>query len=73
MSQIKRHLKCWKKTLEKMAKALAGCEDVKITSFGTFGVIHKKERFGRNPCTGKDAKISARRVISFRAFLAFKK
>ena len=50
------------KTLGEIAKALASGEDVKIDSFGTFGIIHKKERFGRNPRTGKDAKISSRRV-----------
>ena len=61
------------KTIEEIEKALASGEDVKITSFGTFGVVHKKERFGRNPRTGKDAKISARRVISFRACRDFKK
>ena len=61
------------KTLEEMAKALASGEDVKITSFGTFGVIHKRERLGRNPRTGKEAKISARRVVSFRACPTFRK
>lgn len=61
------------KTLGEIAKALASGEDVKIASFGTFGIIHKKERFGRNPRTGKDAKISSRRVISFRACGDFKK
>lgn len=61
------------KTLEEIGKALASGEDVKIASFGTFGIIRKKERLGRNPKTGKDAKISARRVISFRACSVFKK
>ncbi len=61
------------KTLEETAKALSGGEDVKIASFGTFGIIHKKERIGRNPRTGKDAKIPSRRVISFRACSVFKK
>ena len=40
---------------------------VKLTSFGTFSVRHKKERIGRNPKTKEEAIIDARRVISFRA------
>jgi integration host factor subunit alpha len=61
------------KTLEEISKVLASGEDVKISSFGTFGVIHKKERLGRNPRTGEGAKISSRRVISFRFCDGFKK
>jgi integration host factor subunit alpha len=61
------------KTLEEIGKSLVSGKDVKISLFGTFGIIHKKERFGRNPRTGKDAKISSRRVISFRACGDFKK
>ena len=40
---------------------------MKLTSFGTFSVKHKKERIGRNPKTKEEAIIDARRVISFRA------
>ena len=60
------------KTLEEIGKALAVGEDVKITSFGTFRIIHKKERPGRNPRTGEDAKISSRQVISFGACKNFR-
>ena len=60
------------KTLEEIGKALASGKDVKISSFGTFGIIPKKERIGRNPRTGKDAKISSRMVISFGACNDFK-
>ena len=41
-------------------------DDVKISSFGTFSVKHKKLRIGRNPKTGVTATINARRVISFK-------
>jgi integration host factor subunit alpha len=61
------------KTLEEIGKALAGGEDIKIPSFGTFRVIHKKERLGRNPRTGEDARISSRRVVSFRPSPVLKK
>jgi len=61
------------KTLEEIRKALVAENKVKISSFGTFYILHKKERSGRNPRTGEDAKISSRRVISFRASPDFKK
>jgi len=46
--------------------------EVKISSFGTFSVIKKKERIGRNPKTKVKAKISARKVIKFTPSLEFK-
>jgi integration host factor subunit alpha len=61
-----------KKTLEEIEKALASGDHVKISSFGTFSILQKKERVGRNPRTGKDAKITPRQVISFRASPVFK-
>jgi len=39
---------------------------VKISGFGNFVVREKKERVGRNPQTGDQIKISARRVLTFR-------
>jgi integration host factor subunit alpha len=62
-----------KKTLEEIEKALASGDHVKVSSFGTFSILQKKERTGRNPRTGKDAKITPRQVISFRASPVFKK
>lgn len=41
-------------------------EKVKISGFGNFLVRGKKERIGRNPQTGDQIKISARRVLTFR-------
>ena len=46
---------------------------VKISSFGTFEVIDKKERIGRNPKTKIVAKISARKIVKFRPSLKTKK
>ena len=40
-------------------------EDVKISSFGTFSVRHKKSRIGRNPKTGVEVSITERNVVSF--------
>ena len=41
-------------------------DKVKISGFGNFIVRKKKERVGRNPQTGEQIKISARRVLTFR-------
>lgn len=48
-----------KETLERGDK-------VKISGFGNFQVRFKKARVGRNPQTGKEIEISARRVLTFR-------
>ena len=45
---------------------------VKISSFGTFEVINKKERIGRNPKTKIEAKISARKIVKFKPSISFK-
>ena len=42
-------------------------EAVKLSSFGNFELIDKKERPGRNPKTGENVTIKARRVVTFRA------
>ena len=41
-------------------------DKVKISGFGNFVVRGKNERVGRNPQTGEQIKISARRVLTFR-------
>ena len=46
---------------------------IKISSFGTFSILNKKERIGRNPKTGVQAKIFSRKVVKFRPSLSFKK
>ena len=45
---------------------------VKISSFGTFKVINKKERIGRNPKTKIEAKISSRKVVKFKPSMFIK-
>ena len=40
-------------------------DDVKISSFGTFSVRHKRSRIGRNPKTGVEAPITERNVVTF--------
>jgi len=46
---------------------------VKISSFGTFEIIKKNERIGRNPKTKIEVKISARKTIRFKPSLIIKK
>ena len=46
---------------------------IKITSFGTFSVLSKKERMGRNPKTKIEAKIFSRYVVKFKPSLLLKK
>lgn len=41
-------------------------EKIKISGFGNFIVRDKKSRVGRNPQTGQEIEISARRVLTFR-------
>ena len=47
------------------ARLIAG-EDVMISGFGKWTVKAKKKRKGRNPQTGEDLTISARRVVTFK-------
>ena len=47
--------------------SLARNEEVKLSGFGNFELIDKKSRPGRNPKTGEEVIISARRVVTFRA------
>ena len=48
-------------------------ENVKLSSFGNFETKDKKARPGRNPKTGVEAKITPRRVLSFKASNLLKK
>ena len=47
--------------------SLARNEEVKLSGFGNFELLDKKSRPGRNPKTGEEVTISARRVVTFRA------
>lgn len=47
-------------------EALTKGESVKLSGFGSFELRDKSERPGRNPKTGEDIPVSARRVVTFR-------
>ena len=53
------------KIFEIILSELENNDDVKISSFGTFIVRHKKSRVGRNPKTGIEAPIKPRNVVTF--------
>ena len=47
-------------------EALVRGENVKIPGFASFHLRDKKARPGRNPKTGEEAEVSARRVVTFK-------
>lgn len=51
---------------ETLRKALERGEQVKLSGFGNFELRQKNQRPGRNPKTGEEIPISARRVVTFR-------
>tara|TARA_B100000686_G_C15875394_1_gene518410 strand:- start:117 stop:404 length:288 start_codon:yes stop_codon:yes gene_type:complete len=57
---------------EEVKQGIARDENVTLRGFGSFHAIQKRERIGRNPKTGEDAVISARRVTTFKASKKFK-
>ena len=52
--------------LKEITDCLERGETVRLSSFGSFVIRKKKQRVGRNPKTGKEAVISARRVLVFK-------
>ncbi|MBQ4875071.1 MAG: HU family DNA-binding protein [Rickettsiaceae bacterium H1] len=59
--------------LESSIKVLQKDKELKIKGFGTFKVMHKKSRIGRNPKTKETVIITARNIISFRPSRQLKK
>ena len=51
---------------DEIRSALESGNQVKISGFGNFDLRDKNERPGRNPKTGEEIPISARRVVTFR-------
>ena len=52
--------------IEIIKSALTSGEDVMITGFGKFIVKEKDSRKGRNPQTGGDLQLDARRIVTFK-------
>ncbi len=51
---------------EEIRSALESGSQVKLSGFGNFDLRDKNQRPGRNPKTGEEIPISARRVVTFR-------
>lgn len=60
-----------KKALEAFIGATSGAlkqgDKVALVGFGSFGVSERAARTGRNPQTGKEIKIAAKKVVRFKA------
>ena len=52
---------------EELRSALISEESIKLTGFGNFDVRNKSERPGRNPKTGQEIPVTARKVVTFHA------
>lgn len=52
---------------ETIKASLEQGDSVKLSGFGNFGLRDKSARPGRNPKTGQEIPISARRVVTFKA------
>ena len=52
---------------EEISEALIQVRDVRLSGFGNFTTRDKSPRPGRNPKTGEEIPITARRVVTFRA------
>ncbi|HYG39191.1 MAG TPA: HU family DNA-binding protein [Cytophagales bacterium] len=48
-------------------QALKKGDKLTLVGFGTFSVAQRAERTGRNPQTGKELKIAAKKVVKFKA------
>ena len=60
------------KVFEIVKETLAEGEKVKISGFGNFVVREKNARKGRNPQTGQEILLDARRVLTFKPSLVLK-
>jgi integration host factor subunit alpha len=58
---------------EIMKDCLARGEKIKISGFGNFSVKDKNSRRGRNPQTGSEIEISARKVLTFKSSQVLRK
>jgi DNA-binding protein HU-beta len=57
---------------DSIAQSLRKGEKVALVGFGTFSVVQRKARNGRNPQNGKEIKIAAKKVPKFTAGSALK-
>ena len=53
--------------MKSVEEALSKGDKVVLVGFGTFQVVKRAEREGRNPRTGEPIKIPAKKVVKFKA------
>ncbi|MBR9861050.1 HU family DNA-binding protein [bacterium] len=53
--------------IDSTSKALKKGDKLILVGFGTFSVTNRAARTGRNPRTGKEIKIPAKKVVKFKA------
>ena len=53
--------------IEAISKALKKGDRLSLVGFGSFSVAKRAARIGRNPQTGKEIKIAAKKVVKFKA------
>lgn len=58
--------------IELVTNALSRNESVALTGFGSFAVVQRAARTGRNPSTGAEIMIAARQDVVFKPGKAFK-
>ena len=66
LAAIKDSIEIVDRVFESIKVALEKGESVKIAGFGKFEVKQKRSRRGRNPQTGEEIEITARKVLKFR-------
>lgn len=54
-------------TMETIEKQLKKGERIALVGFGSFSISKRAARMGRNPQTGKEIKIAAKKVVKFKA------
>ena len=60
-------------TITAISKSLKKGEGIVLVGFGSFSVAKRAARIGRNPQTGKELKIAAKKVAKFKAGAALAK
>jgi len=54
-------------TIESIEKSLKKGDRIALVGFGSFTISKRAARIGRNPQTGKEIKIAAKKVVKFKA------
>ncbi|HTA61660.1 MAG TPA: HU family DNA-binding protein [Bacteroidia bacterium] len=54
-------------TIETLEKQLKKGDRIALVGFGSFSISKRAARMGRNPQTGKEIKIAAKKVVKFKA------